>query len=281
LKLINKSLVENFLEWLESERGNCAVTRNQRLSALKSLFLYIQSESIVHIALCQDILSIKDKKTPVNPPRYLMVEETKILFSMPDTNNSQGRRDLTLLLLLYDTGARAGELVELKIGDISFGKEARVKLYGKGRKTRIVPITPETAKILNGYMHEKRLNEPSQLLFQNRSHAKLTTTGISYILKKYVEQGKKLYPEMFNLTISPHLLRSTKASHLIQGGANIYYIRDFLGHTSVITTERYARNNPEVVRKAITDASSNLAGNMEFYDKNDKSIMLDFLKSLH
>lgn len=280
LDKISKTLIEDFISWLEIERKNSASTRNQRLSALKSLFLYIQSESVINTALCRDILSIPEKKTPVNPPKYLTVAETEVLFAMPDIQTKQGRRDLTLLLLLYDTGARAGELIELKGGDVVFGNNPTIKLFGKGRKTRVVPIMPKTADILRGYMRENSLLEQTQLLFQNRSHTKLTTTGVSYILKKYVEQGKQLNQEMFNIAVSPHLLRSTKASHLVQGGANIFYVRDFLGHNSVVTTERYAKNNPEVVREAIKNASANLFVNADFYDKNEKFAMLEFLKTL-
>ena len=86
---------------------------------------------------------------------------------------------------------------------------------------------------------------------------------------------------MFRLSASPHLLRSTKASHLIQNGVNIYYIRDFLGHSSVATTERYAKNNPEVIREAVKKASADLLNDSaDFYDDDEKSVLFDFLKSL-
>jgi len=262
------------------KRNNCAASRNQRLSALKSLFQYIQSESVIYTVLCRDIMSIPEKKTPTAPPKYLTVEEMEVMFSMPNIQTRHGRRDLVLLLLLYDTAARAGELVELKAGDVSFGKTPTVKLFGKGSKTRVVPITSKTADMLQGYIKENQINRMNQFLFENRSHDKLTTVGVAYILKKYVEMGKQLHPDMFRMTISPHLLRSTKASNLIQGGANIYYIRDFLGHSSVVTTERYAKNNPEVVRNAISKASSDLVGDTEYYSDSEKSAMFEFLKSL-
>ena len=159
------------------------------------------------------------------------------------------------------------------------GKTPTVKLFGKGNKTRVVPITQKTSEMLQGYIKENRISRTDQYLFENPSHKKLTTVGVTYILKKYVKMGKRIHPDMFNISVFPHLLRSTKASHLIQGGANIYYIRDFLGHASVVTTERYAKNNPEVVRNAISKASSDLIGDTK-YDDNEKSAMLEFLKSL-
>jgi len=280
LDRIDRPLVHDYLLWLESHRNNCPATRNQRLSALKSLFQYIRSESVIHTAICCDILAIPDKKTPTSPPNYLSAQEMGALFAMPDLECKHGRRDLTLLLLLYDSAARAAELIELKAEDVGFGKNPTIKLFGKGSKTRVVPITTKTSEMLRGYIKENRISKGEQYLFTNRGGERLTTVGVSYILKKYVACAKHAYPHMFAVPISPHLLRSTKASHLIQGGANIYYIRDFLGHSSVVTTERYARNNPEVVRTAIGKASSDLAGDTDYYDCSEKSAMLDFLRSL-
>ena len=280
LEKLNRHVVEDFLLWLEVSRNNCASSRNQRLSALKSLFRYIQSESVAHTALCRDIISIAEKKSPTMPPKYLSEKEMEALFSMPNVLTRQGRRDLVLLLVLYDSAARASELTSLAVGDLSFSKMPTVRLVGKGSKTRVVPISPKTADMLQGYLKENGINSISQLVFTNRSHCKLTTTGLSYILKKYVDLGKQANPDLFHMTISPHLLRSSKASHLIQNGANIYYIRDLLGHSSVLTTERYARNNPEVVRNAVKKASSDLAGDIEIFDESEKSALLDYLKSL-
>ncbi len=276
---INKALVEDFCMWLEAERDNSVSTRNQRLAAIHALFLYIQTEAIEQTALCRDILEIPVKKTVTMPPIYLTAEETTLLFAMPDTRCKLGRRDLTILLLLYDSGARVQELIDLCAGDITFGKETTVKLFGKG-KTRIVPIMPETAKILKGYMKEYKVKHFDQPLFVNRSNTKLTDMGITYILKKYIALAKKANPHMFKDPVSPHMMRRTKGSHLIQGGTNIYYVRDFLGHVSVVTTERYAKNNPEVIRKALEKASDRITPDHDYYNEDEKQAMMGFLKSL-
>jgi len=277
---ISKALVEDFCIWLETSKHSSASTRNQRLAAIHALFLYIQSEAVGQTALCRDILEIPVKKTAVMPPTYLTVEETTSLLSTPNIHCKRGRRDLALLLLLYDTGARAQELINLCVGDITFSRETTVKLFGKGSKTRIVPIMPDTTNILQGYMKEHKLQQFDQPLFVNRSNAKLTSMGITYVLKKYVELAKGVNPHMFKYPISPHMMRRTKGSHLIQGGVNIYYVRDFLGHASVVTTERYVRNNPEVIRKAIEKASESISPNTDYYDEDEKQTMMDFLKSL-
>lgn len=140
---------------------------------------------------------------------------------------------------------------------------------------------PETAGILKGYMKEHIIEQFDQPLFVNRSNAKLTVMGVTYILKKYITLAKDGHPQMFKDPISPHMMRRTKGSHLIQGGVNIYYVRDFLGHASVVTTERYVRNNPEVIRKAIEKASNSIGTDRDYYGKDEKQAMMDFLKSLH
>lgn len=277
---INKALVEDFCIWLETERNNSISTRNQRLSALHALFSYIQTEDIEQIALCRDILEIPLKNSKIKPLAYLTEEEVTILFRLPNKNVKKGRRDIALMLLLYDTGARAQEFVNLCVKDIRFGKEVTVQLFGKGNKTRIVPITPETGEIVKGYMKENDIEQLDQLLFTNRSKNKLTNMGITYILKKYVVLAKKAYPSMFTEPISPHMIRRSKGSHLIQNNVNIYYVRDFLGHSSVITTERYARNNPEVIRKAIEKSSNKIILDKDYYNEKEKQVMMDFLKSL-
>lgn len=278
---INKVLVEDFCLWLETVKQNSAATRNQRLAAIHALFLFIQVEEVEQISLCRDILEIPIKKTVQIPPTYLTIEEIKLLFSMPNVSSKQGRRDITLLILLYDSGARAQELIDLKFGDITLGKETTVKLFGKGSKTRTVPIMPETANILKGYLNENRIKQFEQLLFVNRSNAKLTNMGITYILKKYIALAKEANPHMFKDSVSPHMIRRSKASHLVQGGVNIYYVRDFLGHSSVVTTERYAKNNPEVIRSAIEKSSEKITPDNEYFSEDEKKTMMDFLKSLH
>jgi len=99
--------------------------------------------------------------------------------------------DLAILLVIYDTGARAQELINLCVGDITFGKETTIKLFGKGSKTRIVPIIPETTSILKGYTKENQIEQFDQPLFVNRSNAKLTVMGITYVLKKYITLAKE------------------------------------------------------------------------------------------
>jgi site-specific recombinase XerD len=279
-KKINKHLVEGFCEWLESKNGSSISTRNQRLAALHALFRYIQTEASEHISLCRDILSIPMKKSLKIPPQYLSIEAIKILLAAPNRHSLEGRRDLAILALLYDTAARVQELIDLCIVDVNLAALSTVKLTGKGNKVRVVPILPETANIIKIYIKENQLNKPqcSTLpLFTNKSHRKLTRVGITYILNKYVSIARETAPELFSESIFPHLLRHSKATHLLMVDVNLIYIRDLLGHASVVTTEIYAKSNPEFMRKAIEKVAVKTTPE-DNYSEEEKQELIDFLK---
>ncbi len=259
-------------------RPDDALHHGRQLS-IHAFFSYAMIEEPAYAALCRDILSIGMKKQPQVPPKYLSIDELKLLLNLPDRASHQGRRDIVLLTLLYDTAARVQELIDLQVGDIHFKSYPTVALCGKGNKTRIVPIMPETAKMVDGYIKENQLNNnPSNVIFTNRAGTKLTRAGINYILDKYIQKARDKSPDLFKADITPHTIRHSKASHLVQSNINIYYIRDFLGHVSVKTTEIYATCNPEFTRKAIENASVELTKDDGYYDINKKDELLSFLK---
>jgi integrase/recombinase XerD len=172
-----------------------------------------------------------------------------------DTSTKKGRRDLTIVVTLYDTGARVHELIDLRVADIRLTKPATILLTGKGNKRRAVPVMEKTCNLLKSYMEENHLLEngkQSHPLFFNNRREPFTRPGIAYILEKYLTKAKESYPNViFPESLNPHMLRHTKSMHLIEAGVNLIYIRDLLGHVNVTTTEIYARANSEVKRKAL------------------------------
>ena len=278
LKDLNKETIEKYLEYLEKEKNNSISTVNQRLAAIKSFFNYLTIEDIEYISLCNEIHSIKIKKTKQETIKYLSKEGIKEILSLPKTSIENGVRDLAILTLLYDSGARVQELVNIKIKDIDFNKKT-VYLFGKGRKARIVPLISQTIKILEKYI--KIYNIPinsDNLLFYNSQKEALTRMGITYIIKKYVSIAKNKNPLEFQINVTPHTFRHSKAMHLLESGVNLIYIRDFLGHESVTTTEIYARANPENKRKAIEKHSEELS-KMVHYSSKEKNDLLNWLKN--
>ena len=259
IKQIDRDFVIAFLGWLETARSSSVSTLNQRLACIHTFFRYIQIAEPAMIYESQKVLSIPFRKKPEVSVIYLNAKDTKLLLTQPDRNTKRGRRDLTLLSLLYDTGARVQDIADLTVGSIRLEAPAQVTLVGKGTKARIVPLMKNTVELLKGYLAENKLNFPQKLqypLFTNQRREKLTRAGIAYILRKYAIQAKKEENSFPNpKTITPHVLRHSKAMHLLEAGVNIVYIRDILGHVDVSTTEVYARATMAMKQAALEKVS--------------------------
>jgi len=279
---INAHLIEDFMLWLESSRGSSASTRNQRLAAVRSFFRYLQIEAPEQLLLCQSILSLKRAKTPKPMVKYLTHNQIKLLLEQPNVNDWDDRRDLAILYLLYDSAARVQEICDVKVCDIHTSAPATVRLTGKNSKTRIVPMSDAVSILLQQYINERGLNTPgfaSRPLFTNRQGNKLTRSGVSYILAKYVEKANEDASDIKIEKITPHCLRHSKAMHLLESGVNLIYIRDFLDHEDIKTTQMYARANPEVKRDAILKAHASESASQLPAWKDNPGLM-KFLKSL-
>jgi len=255
---MNSESIKKFLIWLESTRKVSISTRNQRLAAIHSFYRYAQMENPELLLECQRVLNIPFKKKLIKNIDYLKQDALKLLFEQPDNSTLRGRRDLVLMATLYDTGARVQELIDLKVRDVRIDSPSVINITGKGNKTRCVPIMSKTLLLLKNYLLENKLNingrQDNQLFFNSQQH-KFTRPGVTYILQKYYISAKEnnkdvIFPE----NLSPHMFRHTKAMHLLEAGVNLIYIRDFLGHVSVTTTEHYARANSELKRKALESA---------------------------
>jgi site-specific recombinase XerD len=256
LKQIDGPLVVGFLLWLEQDRKSGISTRNQRLACIHGFFRYVQIEKPDGIFSYQKILSIPMKKAPVPAVNHLTPDALKLILAQPDLSKASGRRDLTMLSILYDTGARVQELADLTVRDVRLDPPPIVTLTGKGRKTRQVPLMSNTEALLRQYMTETRLLQNGMQdcpLFFNRQRSKLTPKGISFILDKYVSRARtrsSIIPDK----VTPHSFRHTKAMNLLQAGVSLIYIRDLLGHVDISTTEIYARADTELKRKALAKA---------------------------
>ena len=281
LEQLDVSLVDAFLDYLERERRSAPTTRNHRLAALHAFFRYLQSEEPDRMLQCQKILAIPQRRHARATVGYLSKEDLAEVLAQPDLRNRQGRRDAVLLSILYDTGARVQELINLSAGDVRLDPPAQVRLVGKGRKMRAVPLMDKTVQLLRDHMHETHLDRPEQFdrpLFRNGRDQRLSRSGIRYILQKHVGKARSKRPSL-NRTVTPHMLRHTKGMHLLQGGISLDMIRDFLGHVDVKTTQIYARANLEMKRIAlerISDSSPVQAIPSWQQNKN----LLEWLRSL-
>jgi len=257
---LNPARVQRFLHWLQTDRSSSISTQNQRLAAIRSFCRYVQFEEPAALASLQQTMAMPVKKTAPPMIDYLTPEAMKLILEQPDRHCSWGRRDLTLLSVLYDSAARVQELVDVKVLDVTLQSPAVLQLKGKGGKSRRVPLMKNTASLLGSYLAENRLLTPNKSeypLFVNRQHHALTREGVTYIVKKYASMART-HSSIVPPKVTAHMYRHSKAMHLLQAGVNLIYIRDFLGHTEVKTTEIYARADTETKRRAIESAYPDL-----------------------
>ena len=253
LAQIDVPLVEAFLDHLAKDRHVSISTQNHRLATLHAFFRYVQSEVPERLLQSQQILAIPLRRHPRTSVGYLSKDYLAQILAQPDLRTRAGRRDAVMLSVLYDTGARVQELIDLNACDVRLDAPAQVRLVGKGRKVRSVPLMQATIELLREHRREHALDRPEhaeQPLFQNRHGARLSRSGVRYLLQKYVQSVRRNHPD-FTQPVSPHSLRHTKGMHLLQSDVPLEIIRDFLGHVDVKTTEIYARANLEMKRKAL------------------------------
>ena len=254
LKDITKTRIINFLEWLEVDRKCSVSTRNARLATLHSFFKYIQYRDMKGMKVWQEILSVRFKKCAPPEMSYLTADAIRLLLMQPDISTRKGRRDLALLGLMYDSGARVQEIIDLIPSDFRFEGTTTVKLKGKGSKSRIVPLSENQVRNLMRYMQEKHLFEPYASvypLFSNPHNGKLSRVAILAIVKKYTAMARLKNPAIIPDGIRCHSFRHAKAMHMLEADINLVYIRDFLGHSSTTTTEVYARASTKKKMEAL------------------------------
>lgn len=271
-----------YLEWLENERNSSIATRNIRLAAIKAFFSYIQMQTPDYIYQCQQIQSIPRKKKPEHAIEYLTVDGIKKILESIDATSSSGLRDLALLSLMYDSAARVQEIADLCVDNFRQEKPSTLRLTGKGNKTRIIPIMDKTAQLIKHYItvcHSDYKQEYQVPLFYNRNKKKLTRAGMAYILNKYVTIARQKNPAIIPETVSPHGIRHSKSMHMLEAGVPLIYIRDYLGHSEISTTEIYARCNSEQKRKAIEAACPDVVKSEVPVWQEDSSLM-KWLQSL-
>ena len=261
VEAFNVEMVTAFLENLETGRKNRVSTRNVRLSAIHSFFRYLGGRYPEHLDQAQRILSIPFKRTVTRIIEHLDFDEIQAVLKAVDVDSNNGCRDLALLSLMFNTGARVSEVVGLQRADLRLNAPCSVLLRGKGRKERICPIWPETANLLQRLLQQPDL-PPSQgaPLFFNDRGGRLTRFGIRLILKKYVEKAAPHRASLKHKRLHPHSIRHSTATHLLRSGVDLSTIAHWLGHVSVNTTNKYLSIDLEAKREALAKVKPLLKG---------------------
>jgi integrase/recombinase XerD len=254
---LDEPLVLAFLDHLETARGCCVRTRNSRLAAIRAFFGFLAREDPLLLPQCQTVRAIPLKRGEHKTMTYLEEEEMQAVLDAVDGKARTGVRDQALLLLLYNTGARASEIVNLKLNDLRLDDSPQVNLSGKGQKHRSCPLWPETAEVLRVYLQQRIPRDPRcEQVFLNANAYPLTRFGLRHILRKHVAQSQGKCPSLANKRVSPHTLRHTTAMHLLRSGNEVNMVSYWLGHADINTTHVYVEIDMEMKRRMLEKAPS-------------------------
>ena len=260
---LSEGTIKDFLLSLERDRGCSVQTRNLRRAAIVTFAKFTAKKSFssalpFHSGVTQ-IPKKKEPKTIGFNGKHFSAEEIAILLKLPDISRTIGQRDMTLLSLLYATGARAQELCDITLDSITLGSPTKVRLTGKGNKSRVVTIPDNCTKILKEYLRSREFdltpeNTKSRHLFSSQTNEHMSIACIEEIVKKYVAKAKEQHTRLFKEErYSPHSFRHSIAVHMLEAGDSLVAIKAFLGHATVATTCIYATITPELANRYLDE----------------------------
>ena len=242
---VDYPFIRTYLQYLHNKNyTNKSIARH--ISSLKSFYKYLTKNEIVKDNPC---VLLTNPKVEKKLPNYINYNDLEVLFTIPNKNDILGLRNLLILELLYSTGIRVSELVNIKLSDIDFSNN-RIFILGKGNKERYVLYGKICRDLLKEYLEKSRskLNKSSEYLLLNKFGNKITDRAIRMIIDDIVKKS------CLKLNISPHTLRHTFATHLLNEGADLKIVQELLGHENISTTGIYTHVSNEHLRKVYLDA---------------------------
>ena len=278
--------IEAFFQWLQVERGCHGTTLNQRLSAIRAFLKYCGTDdpacNSYYLSICSLPKRKVEKRMTVD---YFSENALRAMLSSPDPEKKTGHRDQFYMLLLYDTGARNQELLDLRIGDFSTcGQAPYVTIHGKGRKIRAVPVMEETMKHLSSYLRRFHpTSSDEDFLFYTTCHGirhQMSDDNVARFIDKYATIARQCCTEIPD-NVTPHMFRHSRALHLYRAGVPLPLISEWLGHSNIETTMIYAYADTEMKRAAIEKATAqnHPLRNQEIFDFT--ALDKDSLKKLY
>ena len=274
---IDAGAVGAFLDHLEADRGNSVATRNQRQAAVNSFLSFVRTREPEPYGQYAAVLDIPRKKPPRPAIAYLTVAEVEGLFASIDESDRRGLRDKAMLAFPCETAARVDELCGCLSCQLRFESAPYVELHGKGGKARNVPVTESFAELVGDYAGAFGIGGGDEPPLANRYGRPLTQKGVAYVLGKRLAAAAASMPSIGRKRITCHSMRHSRATRLLEAGVNLIYIRDILGHASVTTTEIYAKTNPELKRKYLTEHSATYSTG-EKYTPEERNDLVKWLK---
>jgi len=266
----------DFLDYVERQRGCQARTRNARLAAVRAFMRHVCQQAPQALALTSQVLAIPLKRFDHHLVSPLSAPEVEAILAATDPTTPGGRRDHLLFSLLYHTGARVTEALNLRYQDIHWGPPSLVCFHGKGRKERTVPLLKPLARELK-LAHTQNPKEPTALIFENRLGQGLTRSGVEKRLNQTVRRAVPQCPSLKNRAVSPHTFRHTTAMRLLQAGVDIMVIALLLGHASPNTTHHYIELDLQMKERCLRKLQSPKTKATRFKPADR---LLEFLASL-
>ncbi|MBV8164613.1 MAG: site-specific integrase [Candidatus Eremiobacteraeota bacterium] len=236
---VNATLILGFLDHLEKERNNSIRSRNARLAAIRSFLKYAAHHDLTSLATIEQTLAIPTKRYDKRLLGFLTRPEMEAIIDASNPQTWVGQRDRAFFSMLYNTGARVSEIINLRVEDVVLDVSPAAHLHGKGRKRRSVPLWKATATTVRRWTARLPKAREADLLFPSRSGARLSRSNVAQRLAVSVSQATAAHPQLAGRTISPHTIRHTTAMHLLQSGVDIAVIALWLGHESPTTTHMY------------------------------------------
>lgn len=276
----NEESILSFMDWLEKERNNSVSTVNQRLMEIRSFSKYLMKDDPALIGTLSKILDISKRQAPPrNDLVYLTSEQLELLFRQPDISTRKGLRDRFFLELMYDSGCRDQEILDLRVKDFVVGNgSACIKVVGKGGKFRVTPITTKILPLYNKYKEAylKDCSPDDNIFYTVRGgiRFRMSDDNVARFMNKYEKMIKEDHPDFPHL--HPHLLRHSRAMNLYINGMPLPMISEWLGHTQLETTTIYAQATTEMKRKASEKADkehSSIFPDEEFKYANDEDVL--------
>lgn len=241
-----------FLSHLEDHRSNGVTTRNVRLAAIHAFFRFVAFRNPEQLDLAQKVIAVPFKRAPNRAIDYLEYEEIDSILKAIDRTTPQGVRNYALMATMFNTGGRVQEIVDLRVRDLQLTRPFQVRLFGKGKKERYCPIWPETAAVLRSFCKQRKIDtSPEAHVFVNHRDQPLSRFGVRHILLRCLEAATETAPTLSRKRLHPHSIRHSTAVALLKSGVDLSTISHMLGHASPTTTNRYAKVDLEMKRKAI------------------------------
>ncbi len=272
----SKDNILDFLSYIEDEL-NCSIrTRNHKLAVINSFLEYAQSYNPVYLDAYLQSKSIRFKKAPKEKMDYLTRDELETFMRQINIRTKSGYKHYILIALMYESGMRVSELINLKVEDLYFnGNSPYIKILGKGNKERIVYLNENIVSMVNEY--QSKFNIERGPLFLNNSKKKLTRFSINKIVRKYYDLAVKECPTLEKKTITPHSFRHSKSVHLLMNNTALPIIQRFLGHSSIQTTEVYLDITNDEVKRTVASVATLIdtkENNNALWQGDDKLIEL-------